>query len=252
LNIALDLYIHSHPGQVYLSSHEENATREIAYHMHQYARNSSNETVEIIRQYLPISAIGSIVGALTQIVVVTNTVESFATRMGRSATCSTCSNPQSWDQVGHIGLGFNGNRTISLDDLFRSIMSAAGQTRGWCNVCNHETILNFTIATLQPTEMMAFRVVDLNLQRGLEASGNLTIPIQLNLTNLPGGEEFLNPLYRLYAIANNRENLTAVLRIGNQWFSTNGTGGLNPTSEPVDYTVPGFENLAMYEQVDHF
>jgi hypothetical protein len=83
-------------------------------------------------------------------------------------------------------------------------------------------------------------------------TGNLTIPLRLNLTGLPGVQSINRQLYGLYAIANNRNNATAIMRIGNDWFSTNGTG-LIPTNQPEEeITVTGSETLALYEQVDRF
>ncbi len=82
--------------------------------------------------------------------------------------------------------------------------------------------------------------------------GNLTIPQRLNLTGLPSVQSINRPEYRLYAIASNRHNATAIMRVGNDWFSTNGNG-LIPTNQPEEeITVTGFETLVLYEQVDRF
>jgi hypothetical protein len=178
-----------------------------------------------------------------------------AARVTRNLMCRSCRGSVPLEAAGPLSVYYTmTNQTISLQDLLPPFLNDLIVSYGYCNTCNHTQERIISTSTLCPG-MDALPILLSERSDGMTwaSRGNLTIPQRLNLTGLSGCERINRPLYRLSAIVRGRFDSTAILRVGNDWFSTNGTG-LTPTDQPEeDIIVADFEKtLALYETVDSF
>ena len=259
LNVALELFIHSAPGQRYLAEHAEDP-RELAYHLHQYAINRTN--VDIIRQYLNRYEISGVLGALTQLAVTTNTTEAFTALMTRNSTCQSCLVTNQNQQLGALWFGFRtNNQTIEFERFLSHFLNEEYVGETFCRSCHTEALANYTRESLDVIpEVLALSMR--NHRSNYNDTGNISYPLQFNITNITDDRSMGDISFRLYAIAEGTDNSlysisegidnsTAILRIGDNWFRTNGTG-LVPIDAPNGPIVSGTNVLALYEQINPF
>ena len=250
LNTALQLFIHSSPIARRLAAFNNSENREFMYHLAQYANNTNGNTTDIIRQYLPGQEVGSVIGALTQLVVASQSIESFVSRFNLvgNSTCPYCHSTGREELVmGSLHVNITG--AVDLQDaLPRGLSYLLRDTRG-CDNCGAVTAAaeNVTLSLVQPGEVLALRLH--RIGQVYNNSTYITIPQVLDISGIPRAENVTNTRYRLYAIVDGDITSETTVRINGQWFhSINGTNltAIAPIEGPV---VSNIAHLVLYEQM---
>ena len=249
LNTALQLFIHSSPIARRLASRHIWDNREFMYHLAQYANNAN--TTDIIRLWLPVPELGSVIGALTQLAVASDSINSFVSRfnsVGHTA-CPYCNSMDREESV-MASLLVNITGAVNLQDaLPRGLVYELRVTPG-CYDCGTRIAPEnvTTLSLIQSAEVLALRL------HQASNSTPISVPQVLDISAIPGAQNVPNTRYRLYAIVSGDDiSSETIMRINDQWFrSINGTN-LTLTDSPFDEIgesiVRNTVNLVLYEQM---
>ena len=250
LNMALHMFVNSAPVQRRLAGGIENETSAIWYMLDRFANNDTSVSVEVFDSVYNEVELGIVVGAFSLLAYHTEMVDTFAARLTPRISCTGCSFTEvSPDFIGPIPVSYmvGGNGTIGLVETLSALLMRHGGTaaasRFDCPNCHHGYNISSTFTLTHAPEILTFAVMQSRSQ------GHISLPLVLNLTDVIGENSLPNPIYRLYAFAEN--NQTATIRINDEWFISNNGTNLVPTAPVITESsiVSNSVSLVLYERV---
>ena len=250
LNMALHMFVNSAPVQRRLAGGINNETLGIWHLLDRFANNDTSVSVEMFDSSYNEVELGIVVGALSLLAYHTEMVDTFAARLTPRISCTGCSFTEvSPDFIGPIPVSYmvGGNGTIGLVETLSALLMRHGGTaaasRFDCPNCHHGYNISSTFTLTHAPEILTFAVMQSRSQ------GHISLPLVLNLTDVIGENSLPNPIYRLYAFAEN--NQTATIRINDEWFISNNGTNLVPTAPVITESsiVSNSVSLVLYERV---